>query len=61
MTFKKDLQSDFQKLIGFRESVGYAVATYKSSVPPFIDFCGERFPNAVLITKEMVGVRQRLM
>jgi len=54
MTFKKDLQSDFQKLINFRESVGYAVATYKSSVPPFINFCGERYPNAVSITKEMV-------
>jgi len=54
MTFKKDLQLDFKKLISFRESVGYAVATYKSSLPPFIDFCGDRYPDTVSITKEMI-------
>ena len=54
MTFKKDLQSDFKKLISFRESAGYAVTTYKSSLPPFIDFCGERYPDTASITKEII-------
>lgn len=54
MTFLEELRIDFQKMLEYRESVGYATATYQCMVSPFIDFCGNNYPNAVSITREMV-------
>ena len=54
MTFMDELSDDFQKMINFRKSVGYATATYESSVPPFIHFCSNNYVDATCITQEMV-------
>ena len=54
MSFYEDLAQYFQKMLDFRNSVGYATATYISSVTPFIEYCGTRYPEADCLTKEMV-------
>jgi integrase/recombinase XerD len=54
MTFLEELLQDFQKMLEFRTSVGYATATYISSITPFIYFCGENYPEASCITKQMI-------
>lgn len=54
MNFITGLENSFEQMMHFREAVGYATATYRSSVPPFISFCGDRYPEAVYITQEMV-------
>ena len=54
MTFLEELMQDFQKMLDFRTSVGYATATYVSSVTPFIHFCGENYPEANCITQQML-------
>lgn len=54
MTFKKRLNRAFEEMMEYRNAVGYATATYRSSVPPFIDFCVERYPEADLITSGML-------
>ena len=40
--------------IPFRQSIGYATATYRSSVSPFINFCVKNHPLSARITQEMV-------
>ena len=40
--------------MSYRKSVGYATATYRSSVPPFIDHCTNEHPDAACITRDMV-------
>ena len=54
MSFLEELRNDFQTMLDTRSSVGYATATDKSTLPPFIDFCGMNYPEAESITKEMV-------
>ena len=54
MTLEKRLNDAFEEMMSYRTSVGYATATYRSSVPPFIRFCAEKFPNSELITPEMI-------
>jgi len=54
MSFLDEITSDFHKMLDIRSSLGYATATDKSSLPPFIDFCGQNYPDAEFITKEMV-------
>jgi len=54
MTFLDELMQDFQKMLDFRTSVGYATATYVNTVTPFIHFCGENYPEANYITQQMV-------
>ena len=49
------LNDAFEEMMDYRRSVGYATATYRSSVPPFINFCIENHPEAVRITREMVN------
>lgn len=39
MTLESRLNKAFDEMMRYRESVGYATVTYKSSVPPFINFC----------------------
>ena len=39
MTFDHRLNDAFEEMMKYRQSVGYATATYRSSVPPFINFC----------------------
>ena len=54
MTFSERLTESFDQMMDYRRAVGYATATYKSSVPPFINFCCEKYPDAESITSEMV-------
>ena len=54
MSFYDELVQDFHKMLEFRNSVGYATATYISSVTPFIKYCGSNYPQADCLTKEMV-------
>ena len=37
MTFGTRLNDAFEEMMKYRQSVGYATATYRSSVPPFIN------------------------
>lgn len=54
MSFADELNQDFESYMTYRESVGFATATYRSSVPPFIHFCAEKYPEGTVITKEML-------
>ena len=54
MTLEKRLNDAFEEMMSYRASVGYATATYRSSVPPFINFCVENYSNSELITPEMI-------
>ena len=54
MTLDEKLNDAFDEMMGYRQSVGYATATYRNSVPPFINFCVENHPDALRITREMV-------
>jgi integrase len=55
MTLDEKLNNAFEEMMDYRRSVGYATATYRSSVPPFINFCIENHPEALRITREMVN------
>jgi integrase/recombinase XerD len=52
MKFKEQLFHDFEQLMEFRENVGYATATYRSSLAPFIKYCGEKYPDATMISEK---------
>ena len=54
MTFKECLEEAFEQMMAYREAVGYATATYRSSVPPFLNYCAEQYPKSEEITQEMV-------
>lgn len=54
MTFKEHLDNAFEEMMLYRKSAGYATAIYRSSVPPFIDHCTDRHPDATYITPNMV-------
>ena len=54
MTFGVRLNDAFEEMMKYRYSVGYATDTYKSSVPPFINFCVKKHPMSNRITQEMI-------
>lgn len=54
MNLQKQLKSSFDEMIAYRESVGYATDTYCSSIPPFLAYCTEHYPEEKIITQEMV-------
>jgi len=54
MTLDKKLNDAFDEMMKYRQSVGYATSTYRSSVPPFINFCVKNHPLSDRITQEMV-------
>lgn len=54
MTFRERLENSFKQMMGYRTAVGYTTATYKSSVPPFISFCAEKYPTGTVITRGML-------
>lgn len=39
MNIDEKLNGAFEEMMGYRQSIGYATTTYRSSVPPFISFC----------------------
>ena len=55
MTFEERLYDSFEQMMAYRAAVGYATATYRSSVPPFIDFCVKNYPAHTKISREMVN------
>ena len=54
MTLDKKLNDAFEEMMRYRQSIGYATATCRSSVPPFINFCVKNPPLSARITQEMV-------
>ena len=54
MTFRERLENSFEQMMDYRTAVGYATATYRSSVPPFIAFCTEKYPSGTVITQGML-------
>ena len=54
MTLDKKLNDAFEEMRKYRQSIGYATATCRSSVPPFINFCVKNPPLSARITQEMV-------
>ena len=54
MTLDKKLNDAFEEMMKYRQSIGYATATCRSSVPPFINFCVKNPPLSARITQEMV-------
>lgn len=54
MTFEERLRDSFEQMMTYRYAVGYATATYRSSVPPFIDHCARNYADSTVITQEMV-------
>lgn len=54
MTFAEELKLDFNKMLEFRSAVGYATATYRVTIIPFIEYCGENWPGSNAISQAMV-------
>ena len=49
MNDKIRLADAFEQMLSYRKAVGYATATYRSSIPPFISFCAEKYPDAHVV------------
>jgi len=54
VSFLDSLTYDFHTMLDVRSSLGYATATDKNTLPPFIEYCGKNHPDAECITKGMV-------
>lgn len=54
MTFESRINDAFEEMMKYRKFIGYATATYRSSVPPFIDFCIKNYSESECITSGMV-------
>lgn len=54
MTFKESLESSFEQMMSFRSAVGYATRTYRYSVPPFLDYCAQHYPEEEHISQVML-------
>jgi len=54
MAFREELLDNFSKMIVYREAVGYSTKSYVYTIMPFLNYCGEKYPDAPSITKEMV-------
>ena len=54
MAFREELHDCFEKYMAYRASAGFATDTYRSTVPPFLDFCAERYPEGPRITQSIL-------
>lgn len=54
MTFREILMKDYEEMLTLKISIGYAKETYTYYIPEFIDYCGENYPDANAVTKDMV-------
>ena len=54
ISFADELNNGFEKMMQWRNQIGYATCTYRSSIPPFINYCIEHYPNGEYITSEML-------
>lgn len=55
MNFKEVLEKDYTEMLDLKEAIGYSRVTYQSHIKKFITFCGDTYPDAVCITKEMLN------
>lgn len=55
MNFKDKLFQDYEVMLKFRRSAGYSTGSDELYIPSFISFCGEHYPDAGHITREMVS------
>jgi len=56
MNFKESLEKDYAEMLDLKEAIGYSRITYQSHIKEFIEFCGNTYPNASCITKEMLNL-----
>lgn len=54
MGFYEDTMADFNHMVEYRKSTGFATTTYEYSVPPFIEYSAKNHPEATHITKAMI-------
>ena len=54
MTINDYLKDYLDKMMEFREAAGYATATYKITLMPFIDFCCSNYKDASVLTSDML-------
>jgi len=54
MNFKDALHKDYADMLDLKESTGYSRVTYQSHIKEFIAYCGNSYPNANSITKDML-------
>ena len=54
MSLKDRLLQDYYLMLKYRKAAGYSTGSDEIYIPSFINFCGEKYPDAELITKEMV-------
>ena len=55
MNFKEVLEKDYTEMLDLKEAIGYSRVTYQPHIKEFITFCGDTYPDAVCITKEMLN------
>lgn len=48
------LAGTLERMLAWRDAVGYATDTYRYSLSPFIGYCSERWPDAEALSMEMV-------
>lgn len=54
MSFKKALEKDYIDMINLKVALGSSKLTYQPNIKEFINFCGDVYPDAIYIIKEMV-------
>lgn len=54
MTFLDSLSKDYEDMLSLKEALGYSRTTYAGYIPDFIEYCGRRYPESDVVTKEMV-------
>lgn len=54
MKFRESLMEDLQKAIIYRTALGFNVGEYSHTLPRFIEFCADNYPNGTSITRQMV-------
>ena len=61
MTINDYLKDYLDKMMEFREAAGYATATYKITLMPFIDFCCSNYKDASVLTSDMLEDRKSVV
>jgi len=54
VAFAEILSNHYDEMLKLRVSLGYSVGRNPQMVSEFITFCGERFPDGICITKEII-------
>ena len=52
--FAGELRGTLDRMLEWRSAVGYAESTYRCTLGPFLERCGERWPGAGALTPDMV-------